>query len=184
MIFNIKDSYFYDVHENGNGGVICLNEIRGAKMYLEKSSFYNCSCNADGGAIYINCYYDDPGCILSFICSYKCFSTNSDISSLCSFARLRLGIYGIEYSSSLNYVYESTISLSKCSGSITIGLDFANEEIKSLNLTNNECLQYPLYLQPAENTNLNILYSVIVENKCDSTILLVDHKNLLEKYTN
>ena len=75
--FYLLDSLFINLIITGvNGGAIFLNSLT-INLLIEKTSFYSCSSDKNGGAVYFSCTFG--ACIFNLICGEKCWGYNGHL---------------------------------------------------------------------------------------------------------
>jgi hypothetical protein len=157
----VHDCVFRSCTGSSNGGAICCGSgVR--RLLVEQSSFISCKTSGSyGGAI----YFSNTGngeCVLSRICGFNCYSTNTG-ASWGQFAYLNpYNNYNYK-----NHVNDSTITRSSNQNlDVRYTLDLRNGNIlcPSVNLSHSVCVYVPaLYCDPSSDTCC-ISYSSIVNN--------------------
>jgi hypothetical protein len=157
----VYDCFFHNCSSSSNGGALCCSSSV-CRLLVEQSSFISCKISSlYGGGIYISNTYSG-GCVLSRICAFNCYSTNS--SSYGQFAYIRIN----NSINNKNHVNDSSITHTLKKGTnpyYALRLNLGNILCPSVNLTNNECYNCPvLYCQPTSSCNYCMSYSSIVNN--------------------
>ena len=70
---------FVYCHSQTNGGALCL-ESSGKRLYIEYSTFKNCSTSNSLGAAIQKSYEGD--CVISFVCGINCSLLFSELSKM------------------------------------------------------------------------------------------------------
>ena len=118
-----------------HGGGVCLDYSTDlVKLYVDHTSFYNCTCSSLGGGIYLNCLNGESGCVLNFVCGVKCHTIASESG--------QFDYIYLNSANSYNYVLQSSITdCQKADGYSTLSRQHGNILFRSVNLTNNVCKQ-------------------------------------------
>ena len=164
-IFELNSQY------SGNGGAIsCSTE---GQMLVEMSTFSECTCTLNGGAI----YKKNGQSIIKKCCSIKCYSTGE-----------YEGQFIYNYLSSIdqkNRVLDSSISNSMQnrehpSHGYTLYLWFGTIQIKTVNLSNNICDSHSaIYSSPYSSSSIqcSISYSSINSNEANQNRIIFFETN-------
>ena len=73
--FYLLDSIFILLTTSSTGGAITLTSLT-LNLLIEKTSFYSCNSDSDGGGVYFNC----PGsCVFNLICGEKCYGHHGSL---------------------------------------------------------------------------------------------------------
>ena len=152
-----------DVYSKSGSIIFCYNS--NSFLNINECIFYNCGCSGYGGAIFFYGSESNLGSIINKICAYNCF-TNL-FGQFCY----------ISVKDNTNYKNNFNFSsILKCNNNISFGyqsirLRNGDQEINSINLTFNECLQTSGILFEASN-KLIFQYSTIFNNSVKNSHIL------------
>jgi hypothetical protein len=158
----VHNCVFGNISSSEDGGALfCSSSVY--RLLVAQSSFISCKTSSKfGGGI---CFESTSKgqCVLSRICAFNCYSTISNSNG--QFARIRTS-FGINYK---NHINDSSITHTLKVGSIfpwyTLCLYYGIILWPSVNLTNNECYNYPaFYCDPSTYGTCCISFSSIVNN--------------------
>ena len=136
-------------------------------MFVEETTFTECHCSRNGGAIYFS---NSGSCALAKVCGYKCSTTSG---SNYQFDRVYVTNSGLTI---INTINDSSIaySLNDKSAWYTLGHEFGRINSCSVNVSNNKCSQtsgiycypYPSSSASSGDPSCIISFSTFTNNTC------------------
>ena len=151
---DIRNSYFYDIINQGsNGGAVYYNTTRGT-LNIENSIFRNCQASEYGGVLFMLSSQTSE-CSLSFVCGI-----NYKTSSAGQFDYIYL-----KNSSIINYIQSSMVITTSTNESAyyTMYHRYYNMTYSNINISGNYC-QEKSVIYDFPNNRLNMEYSSIRNN--------------------
>lgn len=165
----ITNTVFERCFYAGNGGAIYYSKS-GGKIFIEFSTFSECSAYVWGGAICI--FFSDCDCVLYCLCGFKCKTTAAD--SYCQFI-----LAYIENVERLNFMNSSSVCLSIAQQSdnrFIISMVYGKQICTSVNVSHNKVIQHSAIMFDFSSETSHISYCSINSNTASKfyCILLAD----------
>lgn len=124
---SISECSFYDIETTGNGGAVLFQPGNNKDtMLIDYSTFLNCSCTENGGAVYMDSKRGQ--CVLQYVCGNACKANTDD-----NFIRSSI----TNSQQNKNFVYDSCIMKTINPSTYVIWLGYGDMQCKLLNISHN-----------------------------------------------
>ena len=152
----IYNSAFAECSSSSYGGAISYS-ISNGKILIEFSTFSSCSTTKYGGGVYA---YGCSDCLTNCVCSYNCFTKDRG---------------QFIYTNSItnkNYIHQSSVCSNgdKSEGYAPIYLYKGEQQIQSVNISNNYVSRFSAYLCNYCSPTHQVTYCSIINNTTESDV--------------